>query len=56
MQLKENNIVIYEFPVEEGKTEESWMRNLVPFALVGSNSIIQVAHIGLSLLEKYSGW
>ena len=26
----------------KGKTDEAWMRNLVPFAVVGSNSIIEV--------------
>ena len=41
-QLKEQGISTYEFPQEEAKTEESWMRGLVPFAVVGSNTIIQV--------------
>ena len=27
----------------KGKTDEAWMRNLVPFAVVGSNSIIEVS-------------
>ena len=26
----------------KGKSDEAWMRNLVPFAVVGSNSIIEV--------------
>ena len=26
----------------QGKSDEAWMRNLVPFAVVGSNTIIEV--------------
>jgi len=40
VQLKESSILTYEFPMEEGKTEEAWMRNLAPFAVVGSNTVI----------------
>jgi len=43
-QLREEKISVYEFPSDEGKTDEAWMRNLVPFAVVGSNSIIEDAN------------
>lgn len=43
-QLREEKISVYEFPSDEGKTDEAWMRNLVPFAVVGSNTIIEDAN------------
>ena len=50
-QLKEQGISTYEFPQEEAKTEEIWMRGLVPFAVVGSNTIIQVRTSIFQILE-----
>ena len=43
VNLKRENF--NDFPNDKsakGKTDEAWMRNLVPFAVVGSNSIIEV--------------
>ena len=34
----------------KGKTDEAWMRNLVPFAVVGSNSIIEVFLITVTVM------
>ena len=33
---------MFNYSSVKGKNDEAWMRNLVPFAVVGSNSIIEV--------------
>ena len=40
MQLEINEIRIYDFPESELRTENNWMRSLLPFAVVGSNTTI----------------
>ena len=52
VQLKESSILTYEFPMEEGKTEEAWMRNLAPFAVVGSNTVIVVSPVESSPVQS----
>jgi len=38
VQLEINEIRIYDFPESELRTENNWMRSLLPFAVVGSNT------------------
>lgn len=40
VQLEINEIRIYDFPESELRTENNWMRSLLPFAVVGSNTTI----------------
>ena len=40
LQLKKHEIQIYDFPVSELETENHWMRERLPFAVVGSNTVI----------------
>ena len=40
----------------QGKTDEAWMRNLVPFAVVGSNTIIEVLSISKSEWWQWLSW
>ena len=39
MQLEQNEIQIYDFPNTEVLEGESWMRDLLPFAVVGSDTV-----------------
>ena len=43
-QLNEQNINIYDFPLTEDP-QVDWMREQLPFAVVGSNTIIQVSAV-----------
>ena len=43
-QLNEQNINIYDFPLTEDP-QVDWMREQLPFAVVGSNTIIQVGAV-----------
>jgi hypothetical protein len=46
-QLNEQNINIYDFPLTEDP-QVDWMREQLPFAVVGSNTIIQVSAVVVS--------
>ena len=35
-----NEIRIYDFPESELRAEDNWMRSLLPFAVVGSNTTL----------------
>jgi acyl-[acyl carrier protein]--UDP-N-acetylglucosamine O-acyltransferase len=43
-QLQENKIHVYDFPLTENP-EVDWMREQLPFAVVGSNTIIEVSDV-----------
>merc|ERR1711874_888325 len=40
VQLEMNEIRIYDFPESELRAEDNWMRSLLPFAVVGSNTTL----------------
>ena len=40
LQLEKHEIQIYNFPVSEMEPEHHWMRERMPFAVVGSNMTI----------------
>ena len=39
-QLEKNEIQIYDFPESELEPHDNWMRSLLPFGIVGSNTIL----------------
>ena len=40
LQLEKYEIHIYDFPASELEPEHHWMRGRLPFAVVGSNTIV----------------
>ena len=40
LQLEKHDIQIYDFPAGELESEHHWMRDRLPFAVVGSNTMV----------------
>ena len=40
LQLEKHEIQIYDFPAGEMEPEQHWMRDRLPFAVVGSNTVV----------------
>ena len=40
LQLEKHEIQIYDFPADELEPEQHWMRDRLPFAVVGSNTVV----------------
>ena len=40
LQLEKHEIHIYDFPASEVEPEHHWMRGRLPFAVVGSNTMV----------------
>merc|ERR1739838_762546 len=55
IQLERNEIQIYNFPESELEPENSWMRSLLPFAVVGSNTTL-TDHAGTQSRGRESPW
>jgi len=55
VQLEINEIRIYDFPESELRPENNWMRSLLPFAVVGSNTTL-TAHDGTKFRGREYTW
>ena len=56
LQLQKHEIQIYNFPVSELDNEHHWMRERMPFAVVGSNITITDQDTGVRYRGREYPW
>ena len=56
LQLEKHEIQIYGFPQAELDTEHHWMRERMPFAVVGSNMTLTDPETGLRYRGREYPW